>query len=277
MKNLLFFASLFLLANTLKGQTANQELFDLLLSNGTITPQEHAILTGTDENIPEASAPTNNVAIKPSASDIQFNNNQSNELTNQNNELTNQNNELISRNIQLENINNELSNDNEELLEQVAELQQAISDLEASTLSQQNEINRLTNELESIIQEQENQELLAEQARIELENATPIFSVQPDFPRRAVVAGITGYAIVEFVVTTDGSVINAEIVESDPGNVFDSSSLDAIAEFQFNPTSEPYTRQFVFRYGLEATASNTGTFRERAGSISDRAADRRNE
>ena len=266
MKNLLFFASLFLLANTLKGQTANQELFDLLLSNGTITPQEHAILTGTDENIPEASAPTNNVAIKPSASDIQFNNNQSNELTNQNNEL-------ISRNIQLENINNELSNDNEELLEQVAELQQAISDLEASTLSQQNEINRLT----SIIQEQENQELLAEQARIELENATPIFSVQPDFPRRAVVAGITGYAIVEFVVTTDGSVINAEIVESDPGNVFDRSSLDAIAEFQFNPTSEPYTRQFVFRYGLEATASNTGTFRERAGSISDRAADRRNE
>jgi len=34
------------LVNIVKAQTANQELFDLLLSNGTITPQDHAILTG---------------------------------------------------------------------------------------------------------------------------------------------------------------------------------------------------------------------------------------
>jgi hypothetical protein len=37
---------LIFLVNIVKAQTANQELFDLLLSNGTITPQDHAILTG---------------------------------------------------------------------------------------------------------------------------------------------------------------------------------------------------------------------------------------
>jgi len=54
----------FLLANTLKAQTANQELFDSLLSNGTINPQENVILTGTDGNTSEASAPTNSLQIR---------------------------------------------------------------------------------------------------------------------------------------------------------------------------------------------------------------------
>jgi len=63
----------------------------------------------------------------------------------------------------------------------------------------------------------------------------PIVKVAPIYPRRAQSRGIEGYAIVEFTVTTNGSVQNPVVVESNPEGVFDRAAMDAALKFKYKP------------------------------------------
>lgn len=63
----------------------------------------------------------------------------------------------------------------------------------------------------------------------------PIVKVQPQYPSRALSRGIEGYVIVEFTVTTNGSVRDPIVVEAEPANIFDSAAIKAALKFKYKP------------------------------------------
>ena len=63
----------------------------------------------------------------------------------------------------------------------------------------------------------------------------PIVKVAPIYPRRAQSRGIEGYVIVEFTVTTNGSVRDPVVVEAKPEGIFDRAAMDAALKFKYKP------------------------------------------
>lgn len=63
----------------------------------------------------------------------------------------------------------------------------------------------------------------------------PIVKVQPQYPSRALSRGIEGYVIVEFTVTTNGSVRDPVVVEAEPANIFDNAAIKAALKFKYKP------------------------------------------
>ena len=66
-------------------------------------------------------------------------------------------------------------------------------------------------------------------------NVVPSLRIPPTYPKRALRSGIEGIVTVEFTITIDGSVKDAEIIEAKPPNIFDKSVLRAISKWKFNP------------------------------------------
>ena len=63
----------------------------------------------------------------------------------------------------------------------------------------------------------------------------PIVKVQPMYPRRAAERGIEGYVLLEFTVTTLGTVENPVIIEEDPPGYFGRAALTAARKFKYKP------------------------------------------
>ena len=78
----------------------------------------------------------------------------------------------------------------------------------------------------------------------------PIVKVQPQYPRRALSRGLTGWAIVEFTVTDQGTVADPFVVSNcaqiktartegecfdKPSSVFDSAAIKAALKFKYKP------------------------------------------
>ncbi|WP_295804052.1 energy transducer TonB [uncultured Microbulbifer sp.] len=68
----------------------------------------------------------------------------------------------------------------------------------------------------------------------------PIYKPAPRYPRRALARGIEGYVVVEFTITSSGSVRNASVVggydsSGQPTTVFDRAALSAVARFKYRP------------------------------------------
>ena len=78
----------------------------------------------------------------------------------------------------------------------------------------------------------------------------PIVKVQPQYPRRALSRGMTGWVIVEFTVSEQGLVKNAMVIENcgwiknarkegecadNPNSVFDSAAVKAALKFKYKP------------------------------------------
>ena len=66
-------------------------------------------------------------------------------------------------------------------------------------------------------------------------DAVPLVRIDPDFPMQARQRGIEGWVVVEFTVSTAGTVKDAEVVASEPGNVFDRAALNAVRKWKYNP------------------------------------------
>lgn len=58
--------------------------------------------------------------------------------------------------------------------------------------------------------------------------------VSPEFPKRAVVKGITGWASVEFMISPEGEVVDPKLLESSD-DIFDRAALTAIQKWRFEP------------------------------------------
>lgn len=84
--------------------------------------------------------------------------------------------------------------------------------------------------------------VLAEQVRdlvfelVDLdEKPRPIMPLRPIYPPQARMRKLEGLVVVEFVVSPDGTVRNAEVVSSQPGEVFNKVALQAVERWRFNP------------------------------------------
>ncbi|MDQ7050205.1 MAG: energy transducer TonB [Enterobacterales bacterium] len=63
----------------------------------------------------------------------------------------------------------------------------------------------------------------------------PIVKVAPVYPRRALSRGIEGYVVVEFVVTSNGSVRAPKVVEAKPEGIFNQAAKNAVLKFKYKP------------------------------------------
>ena len=63
----------------------------------------------------------------------------------------------------------------------------------------------------------------------------PIVKVAPIYPRRAQSRGIEGYVLLEFTVTTTGSVRDPSVIDAKPPGVFDRSAINAALKFKYKP------------------------------------------
>ena len=65
--------------------------------------------------------------------------------------------------------------------------------------------------------------------------ATPMVRIEPQYPRRALSAGIEGHVELEFTIDRDGSVIDVTVVEAEPPGVFDTEAVRALNRWRFRP------------------------------------------
>ena len=65
----------------------------------------------------------------------------------------------------------------------------------------------------------------------------PIVRIEPQFPREALINGISGYVRVSFMVMEDGSVEpgTVKVIEAKPPRLFDSAAQRAVARWKFKP------------------------------------------
>lgn len=63
----------------------------------------------------------------------------------------------------------------------------------------------------------------------------PIVRVEPIYPTRAASRGIEGYVIVEFTVTTNGSVRDPMVIEAEPSSIFNRAAESAVLKWKFKP------------------------------------------
>ena len=60
--------------------------------------------------------------------------------------------------------------------------------------------------------------------------------ITPHYPGRALVQGIEGWVRLAIVVSPQGKVTEARVVDSEPKHLFDQVALDAIKRWRFKPT-----------------------------------------
>lgn len=63
----------------------------------------------------------------------------------------------------------------------------------------------------------------------------PLVRIQPQYPRRAALAGIEGWVRVEFTITETGAVADPEVIDSKPPRIFDREAIRAILKWKFKP------------------------------------------
>ena len=65
----------------------------------------------------------------------------------------------------------------------------------------------------------------------------PIVRIEPQWPRQALIEGVSGYVVLSFTVMEDGSVEpgSIKVSESKPPRLFDSNAQRAVARWKFKP------------------------------------------
>lgn len=66
----------------------------------------------------------------------------------------------------------------------------------------------------------------------------PTVRIEPQYPQRALRAGIEGSVTVEFTIAVDGSVKDIDIIKADPPDVFNNDVLKAVRRWKFAPQTE---------------------------------------
>jgi protein TonB len=66
-------------------------------------------------------------------------------------------------------------------------------------------------------------------------DAVPLVRIEPDYPAQALQNKTEGWVVVEFTISTAGTVKDAMVVASEPGTVFDRNALSAVRKWKYNP------------------------------------------
>lgn len=70
------------------------------------------------------------------------------------------------------------------------------------------------------------------------EEVTPLVDIPPNYPQRALAAGIEGEVTLAFTITAEGRVDNLRVTHSEPPGVFDREARRAAARWRFAPHTE---------------------------------------
>ena len=76
---------------------------------------------------------------------------------------------------------------------------------------------------------------------------TSLVAISPEYPRRAAERGLSGYVVLRFTVTTEGTTDDVVVVESSNA-VFNSSARRAAARLRFKPRVVDGEPQAVYNY-----------------------------
>lgn len=92
----------------------------------------------------------------------------------------------------------------------------------------------------------------------------PNVNVAPQYPLRAAYAGVEGWALTEFSISREGTVVqdSVKVVDADPAEFFDKASIRAAKKFEFavadgQDAKEIEDVQYLFRFELGEDDSNT--------------------
>ena len=66
----------------------------------------------------------------------------------------------------------------------------------------------------------------------------PINQPRPSYPRKAAIAGITGFVDVEYVINTGGTVEDIKIIASQPSKIFDREAKKSVGKYKFKPIAK---------------------------------------
>ena len=66
-------------------------------------------------------------------------------------------------------------------------------------------------------------------------DAVPLVRIDPDYPMQARQRGQEGWVVLEFTISTAGTVKDVEVVASEPGTVFDRAAVQAVRKWKYNP------------------------------------------
>ncbi|MCP5161385.1 MAG: TonB family protein [Hahellaceae bacterium] len=67
------------------------------------------------------------------------------------------------------------------------------------------------------------------------EDLLPLYTPNPDFPRRAKRRHIEGWVNVQFTITVEGKVVDVQVLASEPEGVFEQATLQKVAQWKFKP------------------------------------------
>lgn len=67
---------------------------------------------------------------------------------------------------------------------------------------------------------------------------TPIFRMNPLYPRRAAMQDIEGFVILKFDITETGRVDNISVIQASPPQIFNSSAVQALRKWKYKPRME---------------------------------------
>jgi len=70
------------------------------------------------------------------------------------------------------------------------------------------------------------------------EEVTPLVDIPPNYPQRALAAGIEGEVTLAFTITADGRVENLRVTHAEPRGVFEREARRAAARWRFAPRRE---------------------------------------
>jgi protein TonB len=66
-------------------------------------------------------------------------------------------------------------------------------------------------------------------------SSIPLVKSNPRYPVRASSRDIEGWVVVEFTITSTGTVIDAKVTDAKPEGIFDRAALNAIVKWKFKP------------------------------------------
>ena len=67
---------------------------------------------------------------------------------------------------------------------------------------------------------------------------TPIFRIQPIYPRRAALRNIEGFVILQFDITSAGLTDNIRVIQASPPQIFNSSAIQALKKWKYKAKIE---------------------------------------
>jgi len=66
-------------------------------------------------------------------------------------------------------------------------------------------------------------------------DAVPLVRVNPQYPSRALIAGVEGWVHLEFTVSTAGTVKDVKILDADPRGYFENAAEQAVLKYKYKP------------------------------------------